>query len=98
MHWTSRSTSIIDLKVVSVFLLDFYICFFLLSFSYFYYYYSNEFGKGGYQPVVALYILNFSHQNEADINFLVPVLKFLGKRLILAQLGSASAWTNQQCP
>lgn len=83
-----------DLKIGSVFLLNFSVCFFLLSFGY-----SDEIGEGGHQPVVGLYILSFGHQKKkADINCLVPVLKFLGKKLILAQPRSAHACANQQYP
>ena len=78
-----------DLKVVSVILLYFCVCSFFLSIGHFYHSYQIE--EGGHKPEVGLYTLNcisFGHQKEADINFLVPVLKFLVKKTNMGPTGS----------
>ena len=85
MHWASSSTRIMDLKVVSVSLLNLCVCFFLPSIADFYC--SDRIGGGSQQPVARLHFLSFSHQKGAGINFLVPVLKFFEKKLYWPSLG-----------
>lgn len=68
--------------------------FFFLSIGYFYH--SDQTEESGHQPVASLCTLNFisfSHQKEADFNFLVPVLKFLEKKT-----SYLPTWTSQPCP
>ena len=85
---------VMDFKVVFVILLYLCVRFFFLSIGYFYH--SDRTEESGHQPVASLCTLNFisfSHQKEADFNFLVPVLKFLEKKT-----SYLPTWTSQICP